>query len=87
MNWIQVNIKELNYSNDVIKKMNDVQLNVKNEIIRLEGDTKRLNQLKAELTRHQQKLDDPQIKFPPWAARDWARPSPRISMAMACVSL
>ena len=47
----------------VIKEMNGTQLSVKNEILRLEGDTKRLNQLKAELTRHQQKLDDPQIKF------------------------
>ena len=46
-----------------IRKMNDTQLNMKNEILRLESDTKRLNQLKAELVNQQKLLDDPNIKF------------------------
>ena len=46
-----------------IKKMNDSQLTLKNEIVRLEENAKRLNQLKADLKRYQGQLDAPQIKF------------------------
>ena len=59
LNYFLIMRPEMN----TIKTMNDAQLEIKNEIIRLENDTKRLNQLRSDLVRHQHQLDDPLIKF------------------------
>ena len=48
---------------NALKKMSDGQQDIRNEIIRLENDTKRLNQLKVDFKAHQKQLDDPRIKF------------------------